>query len=260
MNLPEITIEQLLEAGVHFGHNVRRWNPKMEQYIFGVRNNIHIFDLRTTLPLINSALTKLHDVASKSGKVLFVGTKKQCSVIVKEIALENNQFYINKRWLGGTLTNWKTISKSINRLEALESILNDENATQNLAKRELLDLSREKEKLISNIGGIRNLDGKPDLLVIFDIVKDKLAVLEAKKLGIPIIAISDSNADPDPIDFIIPGNDDAIRSINLYANFFRMTLNDAKELTTNFEKDLNDEQEIISKDNVESKKKLETNK
>ena len=263
MNLPEITIEQLLEAGVHFGHNVRRWNPKMEQYIFGVRNNIHIFDLRTTLPLINSALAKLHDVASKSGKVLFVGTKKQCSVIVKEIALENNQYYINKRWLGGTLTNWKTISNSINRLEELESILNDEGATQNLAKRELLDLSREKEKLISNIGGIRNLDGKPDLLVIFDIVKDKLAVLEAKKLGIPIIAIADSNSDPDPIDFIIPGNDDAIRSINLYANYFRVTLNDAKELTANFEKEVKNEEKneekIILEDNLVTSKKMETN-
>ena len=126
MNLPEVTIEQLLEAGVHFGHNVKRWNPKMDQYIFGVRNKIHIFDLRTTLPLINAALAKLHDVVSKSGKVLFVGTKKQCSSIVKEISLENEQFYINKRWLGGTLTNWKTISKSINRLDDLEAVLDDE--------------------------------------------------------------------------------------------------------------------------------------
>ena len=147
MNLPEVTIEALLEAGVHFGHNVRRWNPKMEQYIFGERNNIHIFDLRTTLPLINTALVKLHEVASKSGKILFVGTKKQCSLIVKEIALENKQFYINKRWLGGTLTNWKTISKSINRLDDLELLLNENNTNQSLSKKELLDLSREKEKL-----------------------------------------------------------------------------------------------------------------
>ena len=230
MNLPEITIEQLLEAGVHFGHNVKRWNPKMEQYIFGVRNNIHIFDLRTTLPLINTALTKLHEVVSKSGKVLFVGTKKQCSSIVKEISLENEQYYINKRWLGGTLTNWKTISNSIKRLEDLESILNDEKSSQNISKKELLDSSREKDKLVSNIGGIRNLGGKPDLLVIFDIVKDKLAVLEAQKLGIPIIGVADTNANPDPIDYIIPGNDDAMRSINLYANYFRETLLDAKEI------------------------------
>ena len=239
MNLPEVTIEQLLEAGVHFGHNVRRWNPKMEQYIFGVRNNIHVFDLRITLPLINSALVKLHEVASKSGKVLFVGTKKQCSSIIKEIALENEQFYVNKRWLGGTLTNWKTISKSINRLEELESILGENNSSQNLSKKELLDLSREKEKLLTNIGGIRKLGGKPDLLVIFDIVKDRLAVLEAKKLGIPIIAISDSNANPDPIDFVIPGNDDAIRSITLYANYFRDTLSDAKEISKDFELEKN---------------------
>ena len=265
MNLPEITIEQLLEAGVHFGHNVRRWNPKMEQYIFGTRNNIHIFDLRTTLPLLNVALTKLHDVASKSGKVLFVGTKKQCSSIIKEIALEGEQFYINKRWLGGTLTNWKTISNSIKRLDELELTLNDEATSQSLSKKELLDLSRERDKLISNIGGIRKLDGKPDLLVIFDVVKDKLAVLEAKKLGIPIIAIADSNSNPDPIDFIIPGNDDAIRSINLYAEYFRVTLLDAKEINkdviaekNNQQIDDNSESEVISEKDENLKPKNES--
>ena len=231
MNLPEVTIDDLLESGVHFGHNVKRWNPKMDQYIFGVRNNIHILDLRITQELLNSALVKLHEIASKSGKILFVGTKKQCSNIVQEIALEAEQFYINKRWLGGTLTNWKTISNSINRLNDLELVLNDSESNQNLSKKELLDLSREKDKLISNIGGIRNLNGKPDIVVIFDIVKDKLAVLEAKKLGIPIIAIADTNSNPDPIDYIIPGNDDAIRSINLYANYFRKTLLDAKEIS-----------------------------
>jgi len=254
MNLPEVTIEDLLEAGVHFGHNVRRWNPKMEQYIFGKRNNIHIFDLRKTLSLINSSLTKLHEVGSKSGKILFVGTKKQCSETVKEIALENKQYYINKRWLGGTLTNWKTISKSINRLDDLESILDDDNLSQNLSKKELLDLSREKAKLLSNIGGIRNLGGKPDLLVIFDIVKDKLAVLEAKKLGIPIIAIADSNSNPDPITHIIPGNDDAIRSINLYSRYFRETLNDAMEIT----KDLEIEKNDSSTENTTNETKLES--
>ena len=243
MNLPEITIEELLESGVHFGHNVRRWNPKMEEYIFGVRNNIHMFDLRLTVPLINKALEKLHDVISKSGKVLFVGTKKQCSMIVKELATENEQFYINKRWLGGTLTNWKTISNSINRLDELENTLGDEKIANNLSKKELLDLSREKDKLLSNIGGIRNLSGKPDLLVIFDTVKDKLAVLEAKKLGIPIIAIADTNSDPEPIDFIIPGNDDAIRSINLYANYFKATLSDARELSQNIKKEKMNEDE-----------------
>ena len=257
MNLPEIKIEDLLEAGVHFGHNVRRWNPKMEDYIFGVRNNIHIFDLRTTLPLINSALAKLHEVASKSGKILFVGTKKQCSNVVMEVALEGQQFYINKRWLGGTLTNWKTISNSINRLEELETKLNDENTIQIISKKELLDLSREKDKLLSNIGGIRNLGGKPDLLVIFDIVKDKLAVLEASKLGIPIIAIADSNSNPEPIDYVIPGNDDAIRSINLYAQYFRSVLLDSRDLLeTSQEKNLEDIKSEDEKEKIKSKAKV----
>jgi len=252
MILPEITIDDLLEAGVHFGHNVKRWNPKMDQFIFGVRNKIHILDLRITLELLNSALVRLHEIASKSGKILFVGTKKQCSNIVQEIALESEQFYINKRWLGGTLTNWKTISKSINRLNDLELVLNDAESNQNLSKKELLDLSREKDKLISNIGGIRNLNGKPDIVVIFDIVKDKLAVLEAKKLGIPIIAIADTNSNPDPIDFIIPGNDDAIRSINLYANYFRKTLLDAKEISL----DISDSEKIDIKEDDDNNKKL----
>ena len=257
MNLPEITIEELLDAGVHFGHNVKRWNPKMEQYIFGVRNNIHIFDLRTTLPLINVALTKLYDVVSRSGKVLFVGTKKQCSSIVKEIALEGEQYYINKRWLGGTLTNWKTISNSIDRLDILELKLNDESKSQNLSKKELLDLSRERDRLISNIGGIRNLEGKPDLLVIFDIVKDKLAVLEAKKLGIPIIAIADTNSNPDPIDFIIPGNDDAIRSINLYAQSFRSVLKEARQVNVDINKQKNDQKNIDSPNPTIENKNIE---
>jgi len=229
MNIPEVKIQDLLEAGVHFGHNVRRWNPKMEEYIYGVRNNIHIFDLRITVDLINVALVKLYEVVAKSGKVLIVGTKKQCSNIVKEIATENNNFYINKRWLGGTLTNWKTISNSISKLETLESLFTNEESKNNLSKKELLELSRNKEKLISNLGGIKELGGKPDLIIIFDVVKDKLAVLEAKKLNIPIIGIADSNADPESIDYIIPGNDDALRSINLYAEYFRKTISSANE-------------------------------
>ena len=235
MNLPKVTIEQLLEAGVHFGHNIRRWNPKMEQYIFGVRNKIHIIDLRITLPLIDVALSKLHEIVSKSGKVLIVGTKKQCSKIVKEMSLEVQQYFVNKRWLGGTLTNWKTISNSINKLEELEIILNDNNSKNNLSKKELLNLSREKDKLISNIGGIRTLAGKPDILIVFDVVKDKLAVLEANKLCIPVIAIVDTNANPDLIDYPIPGNDDAIRSINLYIELFKSTILDAKKLIKNLE-------------------------
>ena len=250
MNLPEITIEELLESGVHFGHNVRRWNPKMEEYIFGVRNNIHIFDLRLTVPLINKALEKLHDVVSKSGKVLFVGTKKQCSLIVKELATENEQFYINKRWLGGTLTNWKTISNSIKRLDEIELFLKDNESSKSLSKKELLDISREKQKLDLNIGGIRKMNGKPDLLVVFDVIKDKIAVREATKLNIPVIAIVDSNADPENIDYVIPGNDDALRSINLYKKYFLETIQDA----TNFQEEPNNNDDSVGEINKQDNK------
>ena len=240
MNLPEVKIEDLLEAGVHFGHNVRRWNPKMENYIFGVRNNIHIFDLRITLESLNASLIKIHETVAKSGKILFVGTKKQCADSVKELAEVSNNFFVNKRWLGGTLTNWKTISNSINRLNELEGTINDPSFTNSVSKKELLERSREKDKLHLNLGGIKDLNGKPDLIVIFDIIKDKLAVLEAKKLNIPIIGIVDSNADPELIDYVIPGNDDAIRSINLYKKYFLDTIEDAKQ---------------FSKDNIDAEKK-----
>ena len=236
MNLPEIKLDELLESGVHFGHNVRRWNPKMEQYIYGVRNNIHIFDLRITVDLLNVALTKIHEIISKSGKVLFVGTKKQCGETVKEIADINNNFYVNKRWLGGTLTNWKTISNSIKRLDEVESFLNNESISNNLSKKELLDISREKQKLQLNIGGIRKLNGKPDLVVIFDVLKDRIAVLEAKKLNIPVVGIVDTNADPELIAYVIPGNDDALRSINLYKKYFIETIQDAMVIEENLEK------------------------
>ena len=236
MNLPELKIEDLLESGVHFGHNVRRWNPKMQQYIYGVRNNIHIFDLRITLELLNAALVKIHETISKSGKILFVGTKKQCSDVVKDLATINNNFYVNKRWLGGTLTNWKTISNSIKRLEEIEMFLKDNDLSKNLSKKELLDISREKQKLDLNIGGIRTLNGKPDLLIVFDVIKDKIAIKEATKLNIPVVAIVDSNADPENIDYIIPGNDDALRSINLYKKYFLETITDA----VNYQSDISD--------------------
>ena len=255
MNLPNITIEQLLEAGVHFGHNVSRWNPKMEQYIFGVRNKIHIIDLRITLPLINSALVKLHETVSKSGKVLIVGTKKQCSSTIKEMSLETGQYFVNKRWLGGTLTNWKTISRSINKLEELEKLLDDKNANNNLSKKELLNLSREKDKLVLNLGGIRTLGGKPDVVVVFDVVKDNLAVLEANKLNIPVIAIVDTNSNPEIVDFPIPGNDDAIRSINLYADVFRETILDAKKLNKNV-----DEEKIKNAADLDTQEMTKTSK
>ncbi len=242
MNLPEVKLEDLLESGVHFGHNVRRWNPKMKDYIYGVRNNIHIFDLRITLELLNVALTKIHETISKSGKILFVGTKKQCSDIVKELAVINNNYYVNKRWLGGTLTNWKTISNSIKRLDEIELFLKDNELSKNLSKKELLDISREKQKLDLNIGGIRTLNGKPDLLIVFDVIKDKIAVREANKLNIPVVAIVDSNADPENVNYVIPGNDDAIRSINLYKKYFTETIEDAK----NFQ-DKSNEKENIDK-------------
>jgi small subunit ribosomal protein S2 len=248
MNLPEVKIEDLLESGVHFGHNVRRWNPKMKEYIYGVRNNIHIFDLRITLELLNVALTKIHETVSKSGKILFVGTKKQCSDVVKELAMLNNNFYVNKRWLGGTLTNWKTISNSIKRLEEIELFLKNNELSKNLSKKELLDISREKQKLDLNIGGIRTLNGKPDLLVVFDVIKDKIAVKEATKLNIPVVAIVDSNANPENIDYIIPGNDDALRSINLYKNYFLETIQDA----TSFQDAANSEEESKEKNVKES--------
>ncbi|MDB4861307.1 30S ribosomal protein S2 [Alphaproteobacteria bacterium] len=231
MNLPEVKIEDLLEAGVHFGHNVRRWNPKMEDYIFGVRNNIHIFDLRITLESLNSSLVKIHETVAKSGKILFVGTKKQCAESVKELAETTNNFFVNKRWLGGTLTNWKTISNSINRLNELEETINDPSFANSVSKKELLERTREKDKLQINLGGIKELNGKPDLIVIMDVIKDKLAVLEAKKLNIPIVGIVDTNADPELIDYVIPGNDDAIRSINLYKKYFLETMNDALQFS-----------------------------
>jgi len=244
MNLPEVKLEDLLESGVHFGHNVRRWNPKMKEFIYGVRNNIHIFDLRITQELLNTALTKIHEIVSKSGKILFVGTKKQCSDVVKELALTNNNFYVNKRWLGGTLTNWKTISNSIKRLEEIELFLKNNDLSKNLSKKELLDISREKQKLDLNIGGIRTLNGKPDLLVVFDVIKDKIAVKEATKLNIPVVAIVDTNADPENIDYIIPGNDDALRSINLYKNYFIETIQDA----SSFKDSVETKEEIVEED------------
>ncbi len=251
MNLPEVKIEDLLEAGVHFGHNVRRWNPKMKEYIYGVRNNIHIFDLRITLELFNSALIKIHETVSKSGKILFVGTKKQCNEVVKELALLNNNFYVNKRWLGGTLTNWKTISNSIKRLEEIELFLKDNESSKSLSKKELLDISREKQKLDLNMGGIRALNGKPDLIIVFDVIKDKIAVKEANKLNIPVVAIVDSNADPENIDYVIPGNDDALRSISLYQKYFSETIQDA----VNFQSQLEDKENVTVKEKLEKEDK-----
>ena len=227
MKLPEVTIQQLLESGVHFGHHKKRWNPRMEKYIFGVRNNVHIIDLRLTLPLLYSALEFLYKTTSKSGKILFVGTKKQASTLVEEIAKKTEQFYITKRWFGGTLTNWSTISKSIKRLELIEKRIKEEE--QKLSKKELLTLGREMDKLNNAIGGIRTMSNLPDLVIVLDTVKDKIAVQEAFKLNIPVMGIVDTNSEPELINYPIPGNDDAIRSIELYVNLFAETIQEAKK-------------------------------
>jgi small subunit ribosomal protein S2 len=212
--LPKFTMRELLDAGVHFGHKTFRWNPKMQKYIFGVRNNIHILDLQQTVPMLHRALAAVHNAVSSNGRVLFVGTKRQASKIIAENAKRCGQYYVNHRWLGGMLTNWNTISESIKTLQAIEKQLAD--TETHYSKKELLTLERARTKLELSLGGIREMGGVPSLLFIIDTNKEKIAVQEAKKLGIPIIAVVDSNSNPDDIDFPIPGNDDALRSINLY--------------------------------------------
>lgn len=214
MALPDFSMRQLLEAGVHFGHQTHRWNPKMKPYIFGDRNNIHIIDLAQTVPMLSRALQVVSDTVARGGRVLFVGTKRQASEIIADSAKRSAQYYVNSRWLGGMMTNWKTISNSIQRLRKLDEILNGE--AQGFTKKERLNLEREREKLDKALGGIRDMGGTPDLMFIIDTNKEKIAIDEAKRLGIPVVAIIDSNCDPDLIDYPIPGNDDASRAIALY--------------------------------------------
>jgi small subunit ribosomal protein S2 len=213
--LPTFNMRQLLEAGVHFGHQAHRWNPKMAPFIYGVRNKIHIVDLTQTVPLLHQALVKVSDTVAQGGRVLFVGTKRQASEAIAEAAKRSAQYYINHRWFGGTLTNWKTISQSIRRLRQLEDILAD---PQGRTKKEVLNLTRERDKLNQALGGIKEMGGTPDLLFVLDTNKEQIAIQEAKKLGIPIVAVVDTNCDPDNIDFPIPGNDDAGRAITLYCD------------------------------------------
>ncbi|MDF3075247.1 MAG: rpsB [Alphaproteobacteria bacterium] len=214
MTMPSFTMRQLLEAGVHFGHHTRRWNPKMKPFIFGIRNGVHIVDLTKTVPLLQRAMETVRDVAAQNGRVLFVGTKSQASELVAEAAKRCGQYYVNHRWLGGMLTNWQTISVSIKRLRELDEKLGGD--LIGLTKKETLQLSRERDKLERAMGGIKEMGGVPDLLFVIDTVKEDIAILEARKLGIPVVAILDSNSDPDGITFPIPGNDDAIRAISLY--------------------------------------------
>jgi small subunit ribosomal protein S2 len=217
MALPDFSMRQLLEAGVHFGHQTHRWNPKMAPYIFGDRNNIHIIDLSQTVPLLHQALKQVSDVVARGGRVLFVGTKRQASDIVADAAQRSAQYYVNSRWLGGMLTNWKTISNSIQRLRKLDEVLSSEGG-QGFTKKELLNLQREREKLDKALGGIKDMGSTPDLMFVIDTNKEAIAILEAKRLGIPVVAVIDSNCDPDKIDFPIPGNDDAARAIQLYCD------------------------------------------
>ncbi|MFB3102852.1 MAG: 30S ribosomal protein S2 [Alphaproteobacteria bacterium] len=219
MAVPTFTMRQLLEAGVHFGHHTRRWNPKMAQYIFGIRNKVHIIDLQQTVPMLYAALNTTRDVAAGGGRVLFVGTKRAASEIIAESAKKCGQYYVNHRWLGGMLTNWKTISHSIKTLRDLETHLSSEESG-GLTKKELLNLTRQRNKLDMALGGIKEMGGRPDLLVVIDTNKEEIAISEAKKLGIPIAAVVDSNSNPDNIDFPIPGNDDAMRAIQLYCDLF----------------------------------------
>lgn len=216
MALPEFTIRQLLEAGVHYGHQTQRWNPRMQEFIYGERNGIHIFDLTQTVPMLDQALKVVRDTAAKGGRILFVGTKRQAAGPVAEAAEKCAQYYMNHRWLGGTLTNWKTVSQSIARLKMIDEKL--ESGAEGLTKKERLGMERDQGKLQSSLGGIRDMGGVPDLIFVIDVNKEDLAILEANKLGIPVVAVVDSNCPPAGIDYIIPGNDDASRAITLYCD------------------------------------------
>ena len=216
MALPEFTMRQLLEAGVHFGHQTHRWNPRMGPYIYGARNGIHILDLTQTVPMLDAALNVSRETVAKGGRILFVGTKRQAQRPIAEAAERSAQYFMNHRWLGGTLTNWKTVSASISRLKAIDEQM--DTGAEGLTKKERLNMEREQSKLQASLGGIRDMGGVPDLLFVVDTNKEALAVTEAKKLGIPVVAVLDTNSSPDGIDYPIPGNDDAARAIALYCD------------------------------------------
>ncbi|MDP2738548.1 MAG: 30S ribosomal protein S2 [Pseudorhodobacter sp.] len=216
MALPEFTMRQLLEAGVHYGHQKARWNPRMAEYIYGDRNGIHIIDLTQTVPMLDTALQLVRDTVAKGGRILFVGTKRQAQKAVADAAERCAQYYMNHRWLGGTLTNWQTVSKSIQRLKQIDEVMAQ--GAEGLTKKERLGMEREQAKLQSSLGGIREMGGLPDLLFIIDVSKEDLAILEAQKLGIPVVAVVDTNCSPKGVDYVIPGNDDAARAIALYCD------------------------------------------
>jgi small subunit ribosomal protein S2 len=217
MAVPEFSMRQLLEAGVHFGHQAHRWNPKMAEYIFGIRNNIHIIDLAQSVPMLHRALQAVSDTVANGGRILFVGTKRQAQDAIADAAKRCAQYYVNSRWLGGTLTNWKTISQSISRLRKLDEMLSSGEAT-GYTKKERLTLQRERDKLDRALGGIKDMGGLPDLLFVIDTNKEDIAIKEARRLGLPVAAVVDTNCDPDGISYVVPGNDDASRAITLYCD------------------------------------------
>ena len=225
MALPTFTMREMLEAGVHFGHSTRRWNPKMEQFIFGARNKTHILDLQQTMPMFHQALQALSDVTSRGGRVLFVGTKRAAAEKIAETARNCGQYYVNHRWLGGMLTNWSTVSQSIRRLRDLEARFESGEINQ-LTKKETLQLTRDQEKLERTLGGIKEMGGIPDMLFILDTNKEAIAVQEANRLGIPVVSVVDSNASPDGVDYIVPGNDDAMRAITFYCELVQAAVLD----------------------------------
>ncbi len=228
MSLPTFTLRQLVEAGVHFGHHARRWNPQMAPYIYGKKDNVHIIDLQKTYPMLYTALAVARDVAAKGGKVLFVATKRQAQEIVKESAERCGQYYVNYRWLGGMLTNWKTVNKSISRLVKLNE-MEEKNAYEGYTKKEMQNIKKEQGKLALSLDGIKNMGGQPDLLFVIDTPKESLAIKEAKKLGIPVIGITDTNANPYDVDYPVPGNDDAIRAIQLYCELISSAVLDGMQ-------------------------------
>lgn len=225
MTLPTFTLRQMIEAGVHFGHHARRWNPKMAPYIYGKRDNIHIIDLQKTYPMLYQAMAATKEIAAQGGKVLFVATKRQAQDIIKENAERCGQYFVNQRWLGGMLTNWKTVHKSITRLVKLNDMF-EKGDTTGYTKKELQGMKKEQEKLQLELGGIMNMGGQPDLLFVIDTGKEALAIKEAKKLGIPVIGICDTNADPEMVDLPVPGNDDAIRAIQFYSEMISASVLD----------------------------------
>jgi small subunit ribosomal protein S2 len=255
MNLPSVTIKDLLEAGVHLGHKTFRWNPKMKPFIFGEKNSVHIIDLSQTLELLNKALLEIHKCTSSRGKILFVSTKKQASELVANVAKATNNFYVNHRWLGGMLTNWNTINQSIKRLKKIEADLKLEDT--GFTKKELIKMSMEKDKLERSLGGISNMKKLPDMIFVIDTNIESLAVLEGRKLGIPIVAIVDSNSNPDFINYPIPGNDDARRSISLYCDLVHKTILDAQSKISS-DKDEKEDTKISEDSNLSEQKDTDT--